>query len=742
MPYHITSSSTSKSTTNSVGKSAPAGYHYMPDGTLMSDIEHAMLHGTRTITDIKMDFNNIKAVGESRRFTVLGDEGAVFSLEIKNEDNSYYNFQTGLFQAAITRLSNVSISGSSYSGNIVFPTVTDADQYDIFLFAESIYNTKHATVNEVRFPDNSFDANSSTGSNSNLVQKVIYQTLDVDITVSGDSAIGTITSFSQSNQTITTSRGKAVAQIPFSINVSVAAGALSIDRQPTEEDLLASVNRTIGAAPVNIPGEDIYPAVTDTDIVNGDFGAENTNKFVMDNNVADKMAVGDRVTTAVGTMIVNGSFNFASFGGKVVMTSAVAARTAVGDRVTISAYTPSKIKAFFNANVIAVTALNPDGDNANEFQMGNTFIFSGISGSLNDGATLEFSSKLNRDVITVAALNPDTDNAKEFSVQDANGDAINVGIRDNATLSFSNQKNYRWTIDNIDGIIEGMSVKDSGVFGSATTIKEYLTETTVYEGEANEYKFDSVRVPSLDTLGAEPVITKNATTNVITTVQSANITFSNQALLSFAGDTVTIFGYGASELKRLTGYDIEINDLKAELNEVTTTTTAAVNPANTTIPVTSKVGIVDKTTQTVNGAITDSKYVVLDSVDGLGIGQRLYAVSAGTLAGTPAITSINETTKAIILSTSQTFADGITLTFPNSVISGIGISNTAVNPYVDTISSLNLTASVAQTLENGQTLTFTGAGNIVTITGNIKVNNVGNEAVTLKLDIDKFLTQH
>ena len=112
------------------------------------------------------------------------------------------------------------------------------------------------------------------------------------------------------------------------------------------------------------------------------------------------------------------------------------------------------------------------------------------------------------------------------------------------------------------------------------------------------------------------------------------------------------------------------------------------------------------------------------------------------MAGTPIITAINETTKTITLSTKQTFADGITLTFPNSIISGVGISNTAVNPYVDTISSLNLTASVAQVLENAQTLTFTGAGNIVTITGNITVKDVGNEAVTLKFDIDKFLTQH
>ena len=82
------------------------------------------------------------------------------------------------------------------------------------------------------------------------------------------------------------------------------------------------------------------------------------------------------------------------------------------------------------------------------------------------------------------------------------------------------------------------------------------------------------------------------------------------------------------------------------------------------------------------------------------------------------------------------------MTFPNSIISGIGIDPAVVNPYVDTISSLILTTSVAQTLEDEQTFTFTGAGNIVTITGFVKINKAGNDAVALRFDIDKFLTKH
>ena len=50
--------------------------------------------------------------------------------------------------------------------------------------------------------------------------------------------------------------------------------------------------------------------------------------------------------------------------------------------------------------------------------------------------------------------------------------------------------------------------------------------------------------------------------------------------------------------------------------------------------------------------------------------------------------------------------------------------------------------SAAQTLENGIELTFPGASTIATITGNIKVNKVGNENVTLQFDLEKLLTMH
>jgi len=68
-------------------------------------------------------------------------------------------------------------------------------------------------------------------------------------------------------------------------------------------------------------------------------------------------------------------------------------------------------------------------------------------------------------------------------------------------------------------------------------------------------------------------------------------------------------------------------------------------------------------TQTVNGAISALKEVVLDSVVGLSIGMNITNVSGGSLSGIPTITNIDADNFTITLSSKQTFADGITLVF-------------------------------------------------------------------------------
>ncbi len=339
MSYHYGSSSSSstpsnarQTTVNAQGLVAPPGFHYMPDGTLMSDIEHARTYGGGTIKTFDLDTTNIKASGEKRKFTVTGD--GTFSLMIKNESNNYYNFTTNKFQTANTRLANVKLQ-NTYSGNISFPvapTTTDvvngavtsgvkvvmdnnvatkmevgdrvtgnaalnaanvtvvelstdsnakkfsmseaiaiaddavliftgSDQYDVFLFAEN--GTQHANYSEARFDDNSIDINSSTGSDSLLLRKVIYQTLDIRLTFSGGILTNTsvpagFSSLSNNNRTIISAQiGASTGKIPFSFEIEAGSThSFKVDRNPTMSDVCIKSTRTIGNY-VQIEGEDI-----------------------------------------------------------------------------------------------------------------------------------------------------------------------------------------------------------------------------------------------------------------------------------------------------------------------------------------------------------------------------------------------------------------------------------------------------------------------------------------------------
>ena len=65
-------------------------------------------------------------------------------LEIKNEDDHYYNFITRAFQATKSSLEKT-ITNGSYVGYITFPTVTDDDNYDIYLYAKP--GSQHSEYN-------------------------------------------------------------------------------------------------------------------------------------------------------------------------------------------------------------------------------------------------------------------------------------------------------------------------------------------------------------------------------------------------------------------------------------------------------------------------------------------------------------------------------------------------------------------------------------------------------------------
>ena len=655
------SNNATRSKTNQQGKLAPDGYHYMPDGRLMSDAEHYIKFGSEyVINSFDIDYSDIKQSGENRRFTVNGSEGASFSMFVTNEDNSYYNFETNSFQTNKYTLSNIKITGGSYSNFISFPSVSDADQYNIYLFAE--LGTKHADYREARFADGTLDLNNTTGSNSLLLQKVIYQKLDTSFRVAPASPTSgnDFDSMSVTTQIVTSSFGKSTPKIPFSItSTSASTKAFQINNQPTQNDIYATETRTVALAK-DIPGENIYPAVSNTDTVDG--AVSGTNKIVMDTNVASKMVVGDRVTvtSAVATDTVDGAVGG---GVKVVMDNNVASKMRLGDRVTITAGDSQSMIDYFNARLITVAVLETDGNP-------KAFSLSFAPGEISDGATLAFESFLNRDTYTVAALDPDGDNPKEFSLSTV---PVLSGILDGVTLSFSNRKNHSFSLNNVEGLSNGMIVTGTNVVAN-TIIKDYKESINIGEGTGNSYERILQEKPGVLPNPALTEISRNATTNLVTVTTKGSVTFNNQQPLVLEGDTINIYAYGREQMRRLTGWDVEITNLKAELTAVTTTTTSAVSNS-TTVPVASGDGIVE----------------------------------------------------------------GI------STVSGIGIDPAVVDPIVSTINSYSgttasLILSAAQTLEDGITLTFSGGGELVTITGDMKVYKTGSAALALYIDLEKFMT--
>jgi len=620
------SSSTRQSTTNAQGQVAPPGFHYMPDGTLMSDVEHARLFGSnKVLTGLQLDYSDLPAATSKRNFTILGTSNAEFNLEIKNEDSYYYNFKTNLFQAGKASLEKTINTSGYYQGSITFPTVTDDDQYDIFLFAKP--GTTHSVYNEVRFRDDTIDINSSTGSNSLLMQKIIYQYTDVTLTISPfspNSVTDLIKASSRVDDTVTCSRGRVSAKSAFTISCEVNAATKSyrIIKQPEPSDFLSFVTPTVGAAPELLPGENEYPtarfAFTGDDVN----GAVTSGSVVrMDNtDLSAAIEVGDKITSPVTTDRVDGAV---TSGIKVVIDNNVAGKMAVGDRITSSS-TSITNDARFERAVVTVAALDPDGDNAKEFSMSEAL-------EIADGAILTFSSKVNRSLTTVTVVET-SGTATDFTMSQA------IQFRDNQPLTFTPRMNYQWPLDNIENITEGMIVVPVTNVTADTKIGRYEDTVTLYEGKESEEKIIKNKAPFASTKNQKPTVVKG-----LVTAQPGNIVFDKQQKLALAGGGLKIGGYGTDKINDIYGYDVVFSDLEVALTPITTTTTeACIN--STSVTVAERSGILDS----------------VSTVSGIGINPSAAVPTVSSGAG--AVSGQG----AIVLSAAQNIESGATLTFANA----------------------------------------------------------------------------
>ena len=132
------------------------------------------------------------------------------------------------------------------------------------------------------------------------------------------------------------------------------------------------------------------------------------------------------------------------------------------------------------------------------------------------------------------------------------------------------------------------------------------------------------------------------------------------------------------------------------------------------------------TTETVNGAVSSGTSVIVDDLTDIGIGSAITGVSSGSLTGTPRVLAINTATKTLTISSAQTFADGITLTFR-------AYGRSAINNAIDT--DLQFTSTVLSTTPLTQTVRADSDGDLTpstTITLNDTLGISGGSTIKYK----------
>ena len=263
----------------------------------------------KVIKDFKIDFSSVPTNGATRSFSVEGDNGAIFSIQVKSPLGTYYDFTTNTFTATGTGLKNQKIKGQSFRGSIVFPVMaggTTPKQYEIYVFAESTHNTTHAEYKKILLEDGGVDINLSSGSNSNMLRKIIYQPADVAISLKATDLNSVLYSggdfhgFTTTTQVFNIGRGGSTGKKAFSITVTAkTTGAFEIIRQPVASDILI-IDDIKFSDYIRVPNEEVWDGtVRSSDkVVDGDFSGGATN-ITMDDDVGTNpilWRIGDRVT--------------------------------------------------------------------------------------------------------------------------------------------------------------------------------------------------------------------------------------------------------------------------------------------------------------------------------------------------------------------------------------------------------------------------------------------------------------
>jgi hypothetical protein len=216
------------------------------------------------INKIQIDTSFLPKTTSNRLINVFGEPGSVFSLYVQNELDEdsvqYYNFQTASFQTIFTSILQQTIDSSGvFTTNITFPTVTDADEYNIYVVAEPHFNTTFSSnlvskgfIYKVPNEDTSLNSDGSLQYPSS-----IYQLLDKTISFNfAHSNAGIVEADSGVLATALTMDANTTTGTVTVDKTSIAAvtnvkQAISIIRQPVAADFYATKTQTVNGAVSN-----------------------------------------------------------------------------------------------------------------------------------------------------------------------------------------------------------------------------------------------------------------------------------------------------------------------------------------------------------------------------------------------------------------------------------------------------------------------------------------------------------
>ena len=107
----------------------------------------------KKIKNIELNKQVLKSSIERLTCRVVGDDGAVFSLQVKDSStpNKFYNFKTSTFTNTFTSentLKNIKIAGNYNDVTVKIPASSAGNEYRFLVFAESIFNTQAEGAND------------------------------------------------------------------------------------------------------------------------------------------------------------------------------------------------------------------------------------------------------------------------------------------------------------------------------------------------------------------------------------------------------------------------------------------------------------------------------------------------------------------------------------------------------------------------------------------------------------------